>query len=92
MTFLDMWVTGSGNNVVGYSNKQYDALIAAAKTETDTTKRFNEMHQAEDILMNDMPIIPLYEYNVVSAMKDYVKGVYRTPMDIVYFTNAYVQK
>ncbi|MFL0248933.1 peptide ABC transporter substrate-binding protein [Clostridium neuense] len=92
MTFLDMWVSTSGNNVVGYSNAEYDRLIAAAKSETNTTKRFSEMHQAEDILMRDMPIVPLYEYNIVSAMKNYVKGTYRTPMDVLYFTKAYVQK
>ncbi|SMC20850.1 oligopeptide transport system substrate-binding protein [Clostridium acidisoli DSM 12555] len=92
MTFLDMWVTGGGNNTAGYSNKAYDKLIEEAKAETNATKRFKEMHDAEDILMTDMPIIPLYEYNVISCMKDYVKGVYRTPMDTVYFTNAYVQK
>lgn len=92
MTFLDMWVTGGGNNVAGYSNKDYDKLIKEAKTETNATKRFKEMHDAEAILMKDMPIVPLYEYNVISSMKDYVKGVYRTPMDTVYFTNSYVQK
>ena len=92
MTFLDMWVTSSGNNVTGYSNPAYDKLIAKAKAETDTTKRFDEMHQAEDILMNDMPVVPLYEYNVVSCIKSYVKGTYRTPMDVLYFTKAYVQK
>jgi oligopeptide transport system substrate-binding protein len=92
MTFLDMWVTNSGNNVTGYSNPAYDTLIEEAKAENNPTKRFAELHQAEDILMTDMPVIPLYEYNVICCMKDYVKGVYRTPMDVVYFTNAYVQK
>ncbi|WP_026884465.1 peptide ABC transporter substrate-binding protein [Clostridium akagii] len=92
MTFLDLFVTGGGNNASAYSNKDYDKLIAEAKSETNATKRFKEMHDAQDILMKDMPIIPLYEYNVISSMKDYVKGVYRTPMDTIYFTNAYVQK
>jgi len=92
MTFLDMWVSNSGNNVSGYRNAEYDRLIATAKSETDVARRFTEMHQAEDILMNDMPFVPLYEYNVVSAMKSYVKGTYRTPMDVLYFTKAYVQK
>ncbi|WP_026882457.1 peptide ABC transporter substrate-binding protein [Clostridium akagii] len=92
MTFLDMWVTNAGNNTAGYSNKSYDKLIFQANSETNTTIRNKKMHEAEDILMRDMPIIPLYEYNVVSCMKDYVKGVYRTPMDIVYFTSSYIKK
>lgn len=39
MTFLDMWVTGGGNNDCGFSNSEYDSLIAEAKVETDTKKR-----------------------------------------------------
>lgn len=35
MTFLDMWVTGGGQNNAGYSNPEYDKLIAAAKVEID---------------------------------------------------------
>lgn len=92
MTFIDMWVTGGGNNVTGYSNKEYDKLVAQAKCETDTSKRFEEMHKAEDILMEDMPVVPLYERNVISCMKSSIKGTYRTPMDVLYFTKAYVQK
>ncbi len=92
MTFLDMWTTTSGNNIAGYSNKDYDKLIADAKLETNVTKRFTELHQAQDILLKDMPVVPLYERTVVVCTKDYVKGVYRTPMDQVYFVNAYVQK
>jgi oligopeptide transport system substrate-binding protein len=92
MTFLDMWVTGAGNNVAGYSNPDYDKLIDAAKTENDVAKRTSEMHEAEDILMKDMPVIPLYEYNVVVCTKNYVKGVNVSPLSYFYFQNAYVQK
>ena len=35
MTFLDLWVTGGGNNDAGFSNAEYDKLVAAAKVETD---------------------------------------------------------
>ena len=38
MTFLDMWTTGNGQNNSGYSNKEYDKLIASAKVELDDTK------------------------------------------------------
>ncbi|WP_010240803.1 peptide ABC transporter substrate-binding protein [Clostridium arbusti] len=92
MTFLDMWVTGAGNNVAGYSNPDYDKLIDAAKGETDVAKRTTEMHEAEDILMKDMPVIPLYEYNYVVCEKNYVKGVNVSPLGFFYFQNAYVQK
>lgn len=92
MTFLDMWVTGAGNNVVGYSNPEYDKLISAAKAEADVTKRNNEMHQAEDLLMKDAAVIPIYEYNEIVCAKSYVKGVNVSPLSYFYFQNAYVEK
>ena len=39
MTFLDMWVSGNGNNDTGWSNKAYDNLIAQATAQTDVKAR-----------------------------------------------------
>ncbi|MGZ4031976.1 MAG: peptide ABC transporter substrate-binding protein [Tumebacillaceae bacterium] len=60
MTFLDLWMTNGDMNTVGYSNPAYDALVAKAKAEPDPKKRSDEMVQAEKILMDDMPIGPMY--------------------------------
>ena len=57
MTFLDMWITNGGNNDTGFSNAQYDILISQAKVETDVVKRENLLREAEDILMDEMPVI-----------------------------------
>jgi len=92
MTFLDMWVTNGGNNHSGYSNAQYDKLISAAKAEVDPTKRMADMHQAEDIFMKDLPIIPLYFYTSVIEVKPYVKGLYKSPLGDIYFNNTYIDK
>lgn len=92
MTFLDMWTSKSGNNVAGYSSAEYDKLIAQAKAELDSAKRMSLMHQAEDVLMNDMPIIPLYEYTNVVCIKPYVKNVHKSPLGMVYFNETFVQK
>ncbi len=62
-TFLDMWVTGSGNNRTGWSDPRYDALIADAGTEPDALKRFDIFRRAEEILISEAtPICPLYYY------------------------------
>ena len=75
MTFLDLWVTGGGNNDCGFSNARYDELIAAAKVETDSAKRLEMLREAEDILMDEMPILPIYYYTTVTAANENVKGV-----------------
>ena len=59
-TFLDMFVTGGSNNSTGYSSAEYDRLIAAAGAETDPARRFAILHDAEALLLNDAPIVPLY--------------------------------
>jgi oligopeptide transport system substrate-binding protein len=62
-TFIDCFLTGGGNNRTGWSNKEYDALVAAAGLESDDIKRLQILHQAEDILLNQgTPICPLYYY------------------------------
>ncbi|VYU08465.1 peptide ABC transporter substrate-binding protein [Clostridium tertium] len=92
MTFLDLWLTGGGNNDAGYSNPEYDALVNQAKAEGDQAKRWELMRQAEDILMEDMPIIPLYYYTKVKAAKPEVKGVRVSTLGHVFFDKAYIEK
>jgi oligopeptide transport system substrate-binding protein len=62
MTFMDMFVTKGGNNQTGWSNKDYDAAIALAKSSGDPKVRMENMHKAEKILMDEMPIMPIYFY------------------------------
>lgn len=61
-TFLDMWVTGGGNNNTGWSNKEYDRLIIEAGKTIDQSKRYDIFKKAEGILMSELPIIPIYVY------------------------------
>ena len=60
MTFLDLWVTGGGNNDTGWSNAEYDQLIADATVETDENARQEMFYRCEQILFDEYPIIPCY--------------------------------
>jgi oligopeptide transport system substrate-binding protein len=93
MTFLDMFETGNAENPVNYSNRQYDHLIDAARLETDPAKRMDDLEQAEKILMNDMPVAPVYFQARSYIQKPYVHGVVRFPVgpDLDFYS-AYVQK
>ena len=97
MTFLDMWVSGEGpgvwgNNDAHYDNPEYDKLIAAAKIETDLPKRTQMLHDAEALLMADLPIIPIYFYTNIVAYRDYVKEVRKSPLGFLFFENAYIEE
>jgi oligopeptide transport system substrate-binding protein len=62
-TFLECFLSNSGNNRTGWSNGDYDKLIASAATERDPAKRLEILGKAENILLNEgTPICPLYFY------------------------------
>ncbi|MBM3987219.1 MAG: peptide ABC transporter substrate-binding protein [Planctomycetes bacterium] len=61
-SFLDIWTTGHENNRTGWSNRQYDELVAAARSERDAARRRELYANAERILMHELPCIPIYHY------------------------------
>ncbi|MEN3939970.1 peptide ABC transporter substrate-binding protein [Prosthecobacter sp. SYSU 5D2] len=62
-TFLDMFITGSGNNRTGWSNEKYDRLVTEAAGEADILKRNAIFQQAEQTLIREeSAIIPVYYY------------------------------
>ena len=86
MTFLDMWVTGGGNNDAQYSNPKYDELIAAAKLSTDPAERMDLMHQAEDLLMGEDGVLgPIYFYTQKYMVSDRIDGMFYTPLGYFFF-------
>ncbi len=81
MTFIDMWVTSPidnpGNNSAFYSNKDYDDAVKTAKTSGDNAVRLPAMAKAENILMTELPIAPIYHPAWNFIEKPYVKGIQR---------------
>jgi oligopeptide transport system substrate-binding protein len=61
-TFLDMFVTNGGNNLTNWSNKDYDRLIREAGQTTDMAARYKKFTEAEKILLDELPILPIYVY------------------------------
>lgn len=78
MTFMDMWVSDGPFNEVHYSNEKYDNCIKEAKNSNDNAKRMELMAQAEEQLMEDLPIIPLYHRTRGYAINDDIVGLSRT--------------
>ncbi|MCF6092955.1 peptide ABC transporter substrate-binding protein [Microaerobacter geothermalis] len=91
MTFLDMWITDGGNNDTNWSNKEYDDLIAKAKSTDDQSVRGEAMLKAEKILMDEMPIAPIYFYTDAYMMQPWVKGAIRHPDGSNDYTQAYIE-
>lgn len=92
MTDLELWTSNNSNNHTGYASEAYDALIDSTKVETDPVAREALFVQAEQMLAEDMPIIPNYwraeEYLTSEKIVD---GALRLPFqyyNLIYTTLA----
>ncbi|MBA4149701.1 MAG: peptide ABC transporter substrate-binding protein [Verrucomicrobia bacterium] len=80
-TFLDMWLTDGANNQTGWSNPEYDRLIQEAGRTADRDKRFDLFRKAEAILIDELPMLPIYFYTRVYLIHPSVQGWYPNILD-----------
>lgn len=92
MTFLDLYITGSGNNDIGYKNADYDKLIKDAYASADKAERVKLLAQAEKILIDDMAVMPVYYDTSSSLVKAYVKDAFMTYNGNINYNYAYISK
>jgi oligopeptide transport system substrate-binding protein len=90
-SFLDIWLTGGGNNNTGWSNSQYDSLIQQASITVDQQARYTLMKQAESIFLEELPAIPIYFYTNVYLLKQSVKGWYSNILSVHNFKFIYLE-
>ena len=72
--FLDLFVTGGGNNRTGWSNPHYDELINQAAMTGEQEARYEILQAAEKILLEAVPVAPVYTYTRVRLIDPSVKG------------------
>ena len=78
MTYLGMWITDNSNNYGLWSNADYDAIIAECTTGdlcTDAEGRWARLYDAEQLVMDDAVIFPLYTQCNAEMMSSKVTGV-----------------
>ncbi|MBT8908919.1 peptide ABC transporter substrate-binding protein [Lactobacillus delbrueckii subsp. bulgaricus] len=75
ISFLDLQTTGASYNYGKWSNKTYDKYVAASKTTGSTSTRFKELAKAEQILLEEQGVTPLYHPVEAWMVKPSVKGV-----------------
>jgi oligopeptide transport system substrate-binding protein len=80
-TFMQLFQTGNGMNAGAYSNPQYDALVDQASSINNQAQRFQLFRQAEGILNEDTPTVPVYIWSITHLIKPYVKGWQPNVMD-----------
>ncbi len=80
-SFLDMFLTGGGNNQTGWGNPEYDRWVREAGRTADMKKRFESFQKAEAILMEESPFIPIYQYTRSYLLSPSVRGWYPNLLD-----------
>jgi oligopeptide transport system substrate-binding protein len=92
MTFLDMWTSTSGNNDTGWKNKQFDEIISKAKKTADNVERFKLMHQAEDMIMNEQIVAPIYFYVEPKMVRNTLKNAWFSALSVHDYSRATIEK
>jgi oligopeptide transport system substrate-binding protein len=92
MTFIDLWVSDGAFNDAKYNNPEYDRLVKESKATTDQKIRMENMRKAEQMLMADMPVVPVYFYTQPYAQKPYVTGIFKPLNRYPYFIYADMNK
>lgn len=88
---LDLWKTESGWNFTGWSSPDYDAALAAAATAPDEAARRERLHQAERLLMEAMPVIPIGFERNPSLVRPEVRNLHDNALDRPDYRSVYLE-
>jgi oligopeptide transport system substrate-binding protein len=83
-TFAQYFKSDFGINLTHYHNSAYDELVNRAATELDLAKRRALLEQAEEVMLADQPVIPIYFYVSKHLVKPRVMGWYSNVMNVTY--------
>lgn len=78
-----LYATGGSANRTFYSNKQVDKFIDQGNQKATIEEGYPDYYKAEDQVLEDMPIIPLWFHNTQQARSDHIKNVTVDPFSIV---------
>jgi oligopeptide transport system substrate-binding protein len=80
--FLDLWETGNGNNQTNWSSPDYDRLLAASRAAKTNPERYALYQKMDAVLVDELPVIPIYYYTRVHLVNPKVNGLWPTLLDI----------
>jgi oligopeptide transport system substrate-binding protein len=74
LSMLEIWKSDSSLNDSSWSNPQFDALLREASVTSEASLRLAKLRQAEEILIRESPLLPIYWYTRVYLLDPAVKG------------------
>ena len=89
--FLDLWVSNQVNNSTGWINPTYDRLIALAAKEVNPKRRMSHFRKAEKILLDELPVIPIYNFSKNYLIKSYVRNYHDNLQRVLFLKDLYIE-
>lgn len=92
-TFFSLLTSTHTGNIARFRSADYDAVITKASTETSVAARNTDYNKAEQIIADQAPIAPIYQYTNGRLIKPWVKGYPITnPEDVAYSRELWIEK
>jgi len=91
-TFLNIFLTPSGDNGSGWWDKRYVEMIEAGNHALTPQKRYELLAQAEKYLLEAQPMIPIETPAVNWVKKPYLKGLYPNPSSLFAWKYVYIER
>jgi len=91
-TFAQYFKSDFGINLTHYHSVAYDDLLDRAASEVDPAKRRTLLEQAEQVMLRDQPVIPIYFYVSKHLVKPRVTGWYSNIMNVTYSKDLGLQR
>lgn len=90
LSFLERWTINSKDNIYGYKNIELDNTLEKSKMEKDKGKKIELLRSGENILFEDMPMIPLYCSNIVICKKSNIEDISITKKGNIKLDKVYI--
>ena len=91
-TFLGLFYTAGGTNSTGWWDPKYAQLLDEANRTVDHQKRYELLAQAEKLLLDAQPVMPLTAGSTRSMKKPYVKGLYPNAVTLHPWKWVYIER
>ena len=91
-TFLGIWYTPTGANATGWWDPKYAALLDEANRTIDPQRRYQILAQAEQVLLDAQPVMPLTVPTTRWMKKPYVKGLYPNAATLHSWKYVYLER
>ena len=78
-------------NYTRYKNPQFDALFEKALTEENDSLRYKLYQQADQVMINDAPVVPLWYDKVVRLVQPDINGFTAQPLNLLELRKAQLE-